>query len=206
MNVKIVYDNEAKKGFIKSWGFSCLIENHILFDVGWDPAVLLHNLSIFGISMDDIDTIILSHQHWDHIGSLPAIMKGKNIYVPASFSSNLKKEISSRANLFEIRKRERILGNIFSSGILGEEIKEQSLYIENEKGTVVVTGCAHPGLENILPDNTHTLIGGFHGFDNLDLLGDIERIIPCHCTVKKKEIVNRFENTEMGYAGMEIIL
>lgn len=42
MKLKILYDNEAKPGFEKSWGFSCLVElkdEKLLFDTGWDGIV-----------------------------------------------------------------------------------------------------------------------------------------------------------------------
>jgi len=34
MELKILYDNEAEEGFKSGWGFSCLVGDETLFDVG----------------------------------------------------------------------------------------------------------------------------------------------------------------------------
>ena len=60
-----------------------------------------------GIDPASISKLILSHQHWDHIGGLPEILHanpGLTVYVPASFSENLKREIKKRADLVEIKE------------------------------------------------------------------------------------------------------
>ncbi|MEM2046986.1 MAG: hypothetical protein QXQ21_03020 [Candidatus Jordarchaeales archaeon] len=44
MELRIVYDNEAKLGFKSGWGFSCLLGDHLLFDTGADADVLLFNM------------------------------------------------------------------------------------------------------------------------------------------------------------------
>ena len=46
MDIKILYDNDAGKGFKGDWGFSCLIElpkvnKKILFDTGAKGEILL---------------------------------------------------------------------------------------------------------------------------------------------------------------------
>ena len=57
-------------------GVSYLIKtdtSSILFDVGYnveqsDPSPLLRNMKQLGVSMDDFDTIVISHNHCDHVG------------------------------------------------------------------------------------------------------------------------------------------
>ena len=73
MNIKILYDNEAAKGFRSGWGFSALIDNEILFDTGEDADALLANMHAFGIDPQSIRTVVLSHADWDHAGSAAAI-------------------------------------------------------------------------------------------------------------------------------------
>lgn len=85
---------------------------------------------------------------------------------------------------------------ITTTGALGETIRERGVVRTGREGAVLVTGCAHPGLSNLaaareLEDITG-VIGGFHGFDRLDALEDLEFISPCHCTRRKREIEARF--------------
>ena len=52
---------------------------------------------------------------------------------------------------------------------MGDQIKEQSLIIETSKGLVVVCGCSHQGISNILTrtkelsgQDIYLVFGGFH--------------------------------------------
>lgn len=58
-------------------GFSALIavtaggrERRILFDAGRTPDGLAHNLRFLGVRPDSIDTVVLSHGHFDHTTGL----------------------------------------------------------------------------------------------------------------------------------------
>jgi 7,8-dihydropterin-6-yl-methyl-4-(beta-D-ribofuranosyl)aminobenzene 5'-phosphate synthase len=67
-------------------------------------------------------------------------------------------------------------------------------------GLTVITGCAHPGLENILSlasnfGEIYGIVGGFHGFSRLEILKGARLIVPCHCTVRKREIFNLYPKT-----------
>ncbi|RKY12621.1 MAG: MBL fold hydrolase [Planctomycetota bacterium] len=185
MKITIVYDNEAKEGLKSGWGFSCLVENdkNILFDTGNSGPKLLYNLQKLQIDPQIIDTIVLSHNHWDHTGGLKTLQKvnsNANVIGPKDFSDL--KDISEE---------------VFTTGALGSWPKEQSLVIRTEKGNIVITGCAHPGLDKILQEaktlgEIHGVIGGFHGFSDLDKLAGIELLGPCHCTRYISEIRQRY--------------
>jgi len=148
-----VYDNEALPGFGRGWGFSCLIERgeeRVLFDTGWDGALLRSNLEELGVRPEGIGRVVLSHAHWDHLGGLTHLLrKNMHLYVPASLSKHLKEELSSRSRLHEVRRAGRIGGGIWTTGELGGEVREQALALKTGKGWVVVVGCAHPGLRRI---------------------------------------------------------
>ena len=79
------------------------------------------------------------------------------------------------------------------------ELKELSLAIKGPKGTIVVVGCSHPGIEHILQEaqsidpHVYILFGGFHYIQKPDPdverlateLHDhlkIDRVAPGHCT------------------------
>jgi 7,8-dihydropterin-6-yl-methyl-4-(beta-D-ribofuranosyl)aminobenzene 5'-phosphate synthase len=101
VKVSIVYDNEAKEGFISDWGFSCVIESgdwKILFDTGASGKILTHNLQQFGLQKEDIEIIALSHKHWDHIGGLSAVLHPEvAVCLPSSFPLGLKKYVAKNA-------------------------------------------------------------------------------------------------------------
>ncbi len=207
MKITIVYDNEAEEGFKSGWGFSCLIEHHghrILFDTGWDGNELLHNMEKIGVKKESIDMIVLSHNHWDHIGGLAQVIHPEvNVYLPISFSKRLKNEIAKKATVQEVSGPFEIMEGMHLTGELGMGIKEQSLVVDTGKGLLVITGCAHPGLDVILRaagklGKVTGVMGGFHGFDRLERLDDLALIVPCHCTERKKEIMERFPEKVMA--------
>jgi 7,8-dihydropterin-6-yl-methyl-4-(beta-D-ribofuranosyl)aminobenzene 5'-phosphate synthase len=186
MKLTIVYDNKALPPLRSGWGFSCLVENgaRILFDTGADSSILLGNMRQLEIDPKTIDTVVLSHNHSDHTGGLKGFLRANEdkakVYSP--------KEFSSPAEIHE---------GVYSIGKLGRLIKEQSLAVNTSKGIVVITGCAHPGLERII-DRARTLgsvygvIGGFHGFSKLEKLKGIELIAPCHCTKHIQKIKQKY--------------
>ncbi len=211
----ILYDNEASDGLSKGHGFSCLVEGEskILVDTGWDGHLLLSNMEKLGVSLDGIDSIFLSHSHWDHISGLPTLLhlnKDLSVFSPKSFSDNFKGELKARAILKEVSTSTRIADGVYSTGELGEEIKEHALILEGKEGNIIVTGCSHPGLDLIINKSrefgkVYGVVGGFHGFDQYSILEGIQLIIPCHCTQHKREIKELYpERCEIGFAGKVI--
>ena len=181
MKITIVYDNQADEGLKSGWGFSCLIEakEKILFDTGNSGENLLYNLRQLNIQPESIAAIVISHNHWDHTGGLKEFSKLNNnakVFHPKSFSEPT--EISP---------------GVHSTGALGKLIKEQSLVVNTEKGNLVITGCAHPGLAKIIDKanqfgKIYGVLGGFHGFSKLEKLRSIKLIAPCHCTQHTEQI------------------
>ena len=52
-----------------------LDHRRILFDTGWSAEPLLHNMESLGIAVDSIDTLVLSHAHYDHSWGLPGLLQ-----------------------------------------------------------------------------------------------------------------------------------
>ena len=230
MKITIIYDNEIAKnikGLKAGWGFSCIIqtnEKNILFDTGWDGDILVSNMQILGIDLQEIDSVILSHNHWDHCGGLARLLNlntNLETYIPQSFSKQQKEEIKKRSNTYEISESREICPEVYTTGEIEGSlikdktkvlIKEQSLLISSIKGLIVITGCAHSGIDKILNSASnlgeiYALIGGFHDFDEYDLLKDISVIVPVHCTKNKKKIISLFsKNCSAGGVGFQINL
>jgi len=202
-----VYDNYLTNQKLKTgWGFSCLVETKdktLLFDTGADSETLLYNMEKLKIKPEDVDIIVLSHIHQDHIGGLSGFLeKNSNVivYLPESFPANFKNDIKARkARVIEVNNATRIIEGVYSTGQLGTFIKEQSLLIATEKGLVIITGCAHPGIVNIIEkakqltnQDIYLVMGGFHlssardsklheiinSFRKLE----VEKVAPCHCS------------------------
>jgi len=203
MKIKKIYNNKAKSGLKAGWGFSCLVEENkkkILFDTGYEGQGLLYNLKKLSYSFKNIDILLISHQHWDHIGGLFDVLNSNGkvkIFVLKSFSENLKNEIRKRAKLIEVEDERKIIKNVYTTGLIKNSPDEQSLILKTAKGIIVVVGCSHPGVDKVLEiakkyGKIYAIIGGFHEFSNFDFLKNIEIIGACHCTQYKNEIKEKF--------------
>ena len=210
LTIKVVYDNNPyKEGLGTAWGFSCLIkgpEKTILFDTGGDGTLLLSNMVKLAIEPNSIDVVVLSHIHGDHTGGLGRFLERNadvTVYLPESFPKKFKNNVQAQgAKIVEVKQSLKICENVYSTGQLGRLIKEQGLVIRTEKGLIVITGCAHPGIvkmvnaaKDLLKEKIVLVMGGFH----LEWAtgGGIEKIIsafkqlqvtyagPCHCSGEK---------------------
>ena len=193
MKITILYDNTVFQNDLKSdWGFSCLIEAHnktILFDTGSDGSLLLENMKKLKIQPSSIDDVFISHAHFDHIGGLSAFLNENNqvnVYVPVSLRG-----VRNAKKVIHVDKPLELYENFFSTGEL--ENIEQSMSVKTDKGFVLVVGCSHPKMKNILDTASqfgkiHAIIGGLHGFNEYDLFKDLDVICPTHCTQHIEEI------------------
>jgi len=204
MELKILFDNEALSGFKKGWGFSCLVEigkKKLLFDTGNGPGFLA-NMEKFGIFPRDINHVILSHPHHDHIGGLSYLLQynpGLSVHVPAFFPFKLKAALMSSCDFHETFGLKQIEEN-FWVDTAENILSEQFCLINTKHGLLILTGCAHPGLNHIFQKaNIHQkpffgVIGGFHNFNDLELLRNLSFIAPCHCTTSKNAILHQYPN------------
>lgn len=74
VDVRILSTMLADDGF-GEWGFAALVTvdgRRILFDTGANEDTVQRNLKALKLDLADVDTVILSHNHWDHVtGLLP---------------------------------------------------------------------------------------------------------------------------------------
>jgi 7,8-dihydropterin-6-yl-methyl-4-(beta-D-ribofuranosyl)aminobenzene 5'-phosphate synthase len=207
LSITVVYDNNRyNDNLTTAWGFSCFVngtEQTILFDTGGDGSLLLSNMEKLGIKPEDVDVVVLSHIHGDHVGGIVNLLETNpdlTVYLPQSFPTEFKAEVRLLgAEVVEVQEPLRICDEVYSTGELGTPIKEQSLIVHTEKGLIVITGCAHPGIVNILTkvqasfqDDLLFVMGGFHlsgagksqiegivtSFKNLE----VQYVGPCHCS------------------------
>ncbi|MBN2312851.1 MAG: MBL fold metallo-hydrolase [Sedimentisphaerales bacterium] len=207
VTITILYDNYVfTEGLKTDWGFSCILqgtEKTILFDTGTKGDLLLENFEKLKVNPKDVEVVVISHNHRDHTGGLLSFL-GKNsdvlVYLPPSCSESFIQQVKETgANVKIVNAPIEICKGVHLTGPMGEQIIEQSMILDMAEGTVVITGCAHPGIveivrksKEILPKNVHLVLGGFHLTRKSDV--EIEQIIsafrklgvkkagPTHCT------------------------
>ena len=207
MKIKILYDNTVfLSGLKPDWGFSCLVETdnkNILFDTGSNGSILLENMRKLDIDPLSIDEVFISHPHFDHIGGLSAFLNENNnvrIYVPISLRG-----IRNAKEIIYVDEPMALHENIFSTGELDH--MEQSMALKTNKGLVLIAGCSHPEMKNILKTasqfgKVYAIIGGLHGFNQFELFKDFGLICPTHCTIHIAEIKSLYpEKYIEGGAG-----
>jgi len=179
----------ANDSLIGESGVAYLIrtdETTILFDLGLntkntDPSPLLHNMSKLGITVDDIDIIVISHNHGDHIG-------GSRWNSSNSFSlTNHQLDLNDMSvftpnemtypglNPKHTPKPVKISEGVATIGVIHKpsfviDIAEQALAVNvKDKGIIVISGCGHQSMKNILErtgilfnEPVYGILGGFH--------------------------------------------
>ena len=204
--ITLVENTCGREGCLAEHGLSVYIETNdhrILIDAGQTDAII-NNAAVVGIDLDTVDTVILSHGHYDHSGGIlpfSAVNSHADIYMQRSADEphyngdryiGIDKDILSLPNVNLIDGDLRIDDELFLfSGIHGERCRpqgnskltkmqdnekvpddfahEQCLVISCDDEDLLISGCAHNGILNILdrykeifgrlPDR---VISGFH--------------------------------------------
>ena len=197
-----VYDNyQVDRRLKTAWGFATIVEtpkDSILFDTGGDSEILLFNMEKLGINPISVKKVVISHIHGDHVGGLGGFLEKNSsvtVFIPSSFPKSIKDMITEKgAKFVEISGARKISDFVYTTGELYGPPEEQSLVIDSRKGLVVITGCAHPGIVNIVrkakellkKDKVFLVLGGFHHppiscikeFKELR----VEKVAPSHCS------------------------
>jgi len=168
LELTILVEEKAEEGYLGDAGVSYLFRTNLgslLFDVGFGPErpALAHNAAKLGVNMDQVDSLVISHLHPDHMGGLKASLlnnvslpkelglpNGKPCFLPAK----------SEAKGFEceqIDSPQLLNAGIASTGPLARGLfflgltEEQALFAHvKNKGVVIFTGCGHPTIELIV--------------------------------------------------------
>jgi len=208
MKITIVFDNYPFRDDLKTlWGFSCYIETPgktVLFDTGSNGRVLLENMQKLNLDVKNVDILFLSHHHWDHIGGLDSVIELNSkidIVAPSSLSKLLIKDLRTMVRSVTVADQNgsEICDGMYTTGMMGDDIEEQSLIIETDEGLIVITGCAHGGIVKIAKraqamfnKKIVLLLGGFHLMrkDETEIRKvirmlksmDIDFVCPTHCS------------------------
>jgi 7,8-dihydropterin-6-yl-methyl-4-(beta-D-ribofuranosyl)aminobenzene 5'-phosphate synthase len=219
----LLYDSSAVAPLEGGWGYAAYIEyrgKRILFDTGQGGAALTRNTAALGIDLSKLDAVVISHDDPDHYAGLDAVYAANPrvpVFVPdmdsGAFSTSLLNHLyrmiqsavpgqhvvdpPAGANYMRVRDRADVLPGVrvaslpFESG----QRREQVLLLSVSGGVVLVSGCAHPGIVNLMkiagaPVKLAT--GGFHLTNSSE--PDIRKtaqamkqagvvsVYPAHCT------------------------
>ncbi len=212
VSITVLIDNNPSGSYNAPWGVSMLVEtpsNKILFDSGPDKDDLEANAEAMGVSIDDVDFIIVSHEHSDHVDGLDYFDNNTNseikanleVYVPSGMNSGTKASIEFLGLVLHELDSTTNLGNgLFIIGQLAGPPYEHALAVNvTDVGLVILVGCSHPGVNNIVAkavEDLHTtpyaVLGGFHEANSneqevsnlIDSLLNLSlsQIYPFHCS------------------------
>jgi len=207
MILTIVFDNNAWDPRLQTgWGFAAWLEyggQTVLFGTGADGAALLGNMATLALDPKAIDVVILSHNHGDHTGGLAGLLvvnRQVTVYLPQAFPASFKEGVRAKgAVVVEVDDPLEILPGLWSTGQMGTSIVEQALVAKTAEGLVVLTGCAHPGVDKMAArakklgqGEIALAVGGFHlGGASRGRVQEIitefrrlgvQQVAPCHCT------------------------
>jgi 7,8-dihydropterin-6-yl-methyl-4-(beta-D-ribofuranosyl)aminobenzene 5'-phosphate synthase len=190
VTVTVIYDNYVHtEGMKADWGFSIVVgglEKTVLFDTGTSPEIFEANFNKMGIDASEIDAVVFSHEHGDHIGGMSAFVKmrtGIPVIMPDAFPAGFKKKMADEGmRPVMVKEPAMICQHLYTSGVFDFPLAEQSLVLDTKKGLVVMTGCSHPGIVDMLKDikesfskNPYMVFGGFHLLNKSD--SEMEEII-----------------------------
>lgn len=183
----------ASPALATDMGVSYLVrtdELTILFDTGnnsrdTEPAPLVANMRALGVSLDEIDAVVISHAHFDHVGGrqwTEGGLSGTTFGVGNDQPSLAGKRVLTPITMTypgseteTVSEPMRIAAGVATTGtiarkLFGGWIDEQALAIHVEgKGIVLVVGCGHQTLprlvertEAIFDAPLYGVVGGLH--------------------------------------------
>lgn len=228
LRVTILSTMLADEG-IGEWGFAALVEadgHRILVDTGARPNTVLENARDLHIDLSNVEEVVLTHFHGDHVGGLLTLRREMMKRNPAALSrvhvaqgifySRPLKNGGEDNPMIAIRKAFEAAGGRFiqhdhaaeilpgiwltgpvprvfpernwsasprslgvqtPQGLVEDKVPDdQSVVLNTPKGLVVVTGCGHAGIVNILTDAesqyrnapVYAVLGGLHLFAATD--------------------------------------
>ena len=195
MEIKVLSDNTVyRDGIMAEHGLSFWLKydgQQYIIDTG-QGLVITQNAERMGINLAQIEGVIISHSHDDHLGGLDKILAlnpAVKVYGHPAIKKTYQQRIKERStgkkqvygkparikNFIPAEKPLKIAAGLWLTGILPGEHNhkearvENSLVCETGRGLVVLVGCSHAGIIKILNhikslSNKPVLAaaGGFH--------------------------------------------
>ncbi|QVK18211.1 MBL fold metallo-hydrolase [Mycoplasmatota bacterium] len=272
MIIKTLVENTSKsEEFNCEHGLSLYIEtkkHKLLFDLGVSD-LFIENAQKLGVDLSLVDSVVISHGHYDHGGGLKEFLKinskaiiylhqeafkehysirskGEKVYIGLDkelmdnkriifVNDNLKidDELEIISNIKGKKllplSNQNLLMKVDSSYVQDDFKHEQNLIIREDELTVLLAGCCHKGIVNIIESISKIykkpldyVIGGFHLHkllsnkpEELELLKKIGQYLKntesmyytCHCTgIEPYEILKGIMEDKIEYLSTGNIL
>jgi 7,8-dihydropterin-6-yl-methyl-4-(beta-D-ribofuranosyl)aminobenzene 5'-phosphate synthase len=120
------------------WGYSALVEmdgHRILYDTGSSADMVLRNAKALKIDLSDIEDVVLSHNHYDHVGGLMALRRELVKINPRAIS-----RVHVGAGIFEPRLNESGEDQNGLRLIKSEYLATGGVFIVHDKPTELFPG------------------------------------------------------------------
>lgn len=153
---QILYDTSepVAPGLKSDFGYAVYIHadgKRILLDTGTDPDVMEHNLVAAGVDVNELDMVVISHNHHDHAGGLVRVRTmNPNVLVyvppdqvfPVGDVQVVEDHLKVTSNIFVIRGH----SDVPTAGISDD----LSVVLRSRSGPYVLSTCSHSGVGQIV--------------------------------------------------------
>jgi 7,8-dihydropterin-6-yl-methyl-4-(beta-D-ribofuranosyl)aminobenzene 5'-phosphate synthase len=192
--IVILYDSNAAPPLSGGWGYSAFVlwqGKRILFDAGGNADSLAKNARALGVDLARLDAVVISHDDPDHYAGLSyvySVNPNGKVYVPeqdlGAFSPSLLNRLLRSIEgampgrhvvdapvgpaYVRVPASTTILPGARLVQLPFDRRREHALVLETRSGLVLLTGCAHPGVEKFVQaagGRVQLLAGGFHLVD-----------------------------------------
>jgi len=149
--ITILYDAFGKLSAMrKDWGYAAFIEyggKRILFDTGNRPDILAQNAKAKGIDLSQLDFVVMSHRHGDHMGGMAYLLS-----------------VNPKVKIYAPKESFGIYGADLPSAFYRKDasLPPEQRYYDGKPPEVMRFGSAWPGANFELVDRNTAIAPGIH--------------------------------------------
>jgi 7,8-dihydropterin-6-yl-methyl-4-(beta-D-ribofuranosyl)aminobenzene 5'-phosphate synthase len=149
--ITVLYDAFGKSSAMqKDWGYAALIEyggKRILFDTGNNSDLLAQNAKAKGIDLSQLDFVVMSHRHGDHMGGMAYLLS-----------------VNPKVKIYAPKEAFGVYGADLPSAFYRKDasLPPEQRYYDGAPPQVMRFGAAWPGANFQLIDKNTEIAPGIH--------------------------------------------